>query len=211
MVINAQASFIMYALCEVDYVGRACSHLSLGRYLIIRKNDGSLLIHNGLGNPPQNYQGSKATLEVDGNNITSSRKKETIKIKLHEVFMYEELKEWSENEVEVKNTEKDLVNRIIDNWNEILKIPIKTIIREFPTKHGPIDIVGITDVGMHVIVEVKRGKASLNNCSQVNRYYEHFVEHGIDCMVKLASPSIGSNALSYLKKHGFEWIQVRFD
>lgn len=209
--INAATSFILYADCEVTYRGRAKSTLQRGKYLIIRKDDGCLLVHNKNKSIPQNYQAAGATLKVDDNKLISTRKKETIEILLYEVLMHQELKEWSDSEVAVSDTEKDLVNKIRSNWDTIIGVPVINIVAEFVTSNGPIDLVGISKDGCHYIVEVKRGIASLNNASQLNRYYEYFAVNKILAQAMLVSPRISKNALKYLEDHGYKWIQVGFD
>ena len=209
--IKATAPFVLYADCEVTYKGRARSILQRGKYLIIHKGDGCLLIHNGYKSLPQNYQGPGASMVINGLELTSTRKKETINIAIHDIIMYQELDEWSNNLVMVSDTEKDLVTKIRANWKEIVGVSVVSITSEFATSNGPIDLVGIDADGRHYIVEIKRGVASLNNASQLNRYYEYFVENKISASAFLASPKISKNALKYLEDHGYKWIKVEFD
>lgn len=211
MYIDVKSPFVLYADCSVVYNGRACSTLERGRYLIIHKLDGTLLIHNANGNPPVNYQGSKATLSFDGSCLISHRKKESITVSINEVIEYHALSNWSVNAAVIRDTEKDLVDKLYDNWDAIIGISVVKKVREFATTHGPIDLVGITSDGLHCIVEVKRGKASLNHCSQLNRYYEHFAANYVRCEARLACPAIGVNALNYLKAHGYTWVHLDFD
>lgn len=209
--VDCNSAFILYADCSVIYDGRARSTLERGRYLIIHKSDGALLIHNGAANQPVNYQGSKAKLSVDGDLLISVRKKERLEICVHEVINHTSLTSWSMSEIVIRDTEHDLVKKIEQNWNDVIKIPVGRIEREFSTQYGPIDLAGISDDGTHVIVEVKRGKASLSHCSQLNRYNEHFTMKHIKCVCILASPQIGKNAHNYLRSHGYTWISVDFD
>jgi RecB family endonuclease NucS len=208
---DEHSAFALYAECSVIYEGRARSELARGRYLIVHKPDGVLLIHNATGTPPVNYQGSKSRLTIDGNVIISQRKSERLVITIDHVIHHVDLEEWSENSIIIRDTEKDLVDKIEANWNSIITLPVVRIEREYPTKYGPIDLVGISSDDVHVIVEVKRGKASLNHCSQLNRYNEHFLHYNMKCIARLASPQIGANALKYLKDHSYDWVRVDFD
>ena len=53
---------ILVADCRVEYDGRGKSVLSSGKRAIILKNDGSVSVHNEVGNKPLNYM-KGATLE----------------------------------------------------------------------------------------------------------------------------------------------------
>ena len=208
--IRCDKPFVLYADCEVTYDGRASSTLRRGRYLIIRKNDGCLLIHNNSGNPAQNYQNANAQLTYDGRLLICKRKKESITITIYAIIEYIELSEWSDEEVKISKTEKELVDKIATDWNTIINIPVNDIVREYATYYGPIDLVGVSD-DSHIVVEVKRGKVSLNHCSQLGRYHQYFVEKSMPCVAIIASPQISQKALRYLQSHGFRWICVNFN
>ena len=206
--INYNNAFIMYADCSVTYDGRACSTLDRGNYLIIRKQDGTLLIHGADKSPPKNYQGSGATLVAVNDGLLSIRKKEKIKIELFNIINFENLSDWSNNAINIRKTEAELVNKIVANSQEYLNVNLKSIEKEFKTPHGPIDILGTEDNGTLHIVEVKRKTASLAHCSQLSRYMEVFTGNRIGY---IASPDIGKNALRYLDNHDLRWIKVDFD
>lgn len=210
--INVNKSFALYADCHVVYEGRAFSKLARGRYLIIYKTDRSLLIHNNRKSPPVNYQNSGSILTIDDNVITSIRKKETIRIFVHEVLKYNELEEWSDATAAVSCTEKDLVNQIYNDHKKYLPIEDLELHKEYPTDHGPVDLVGIDKDNTYYIIEVKRVKGALSHCSQLKRYVDS-VKAQKDVVINgyLACPQIGKNALTYLTSLGFTWIEINHD
>jgi hypothetical protein len=57
--------------CEVEYDGRAASHLPLGERLVILKPDGTLLVHRDEQRKPVNWQppGSTHTARLDGDRL----------------------------------------------------------------------------------------------------------------------------------------------
>lgn len=201
-------AFILYADCEVAYHGRACSTLPRGNYLIIRKNDNSIIVHAGDKSTPRNYQSAGSVIKIDGNAIICERKKETLKIIIHSIINISTITDWSEHCITMLNTEKHLVKKIISNWTVYLP-PVKTIHTEYNTKAGPIDILG-EDECFHVI-EVKRIKVTVNHCTQLGKYIEVLKEEGIDTAGYLAAPSISDKALDYCNKKGYKYIKVVFD
>lgn len=209
--IDPKSAWALYAECEVFYSGRAFSSLLRGHYLIIHKADGTLLVHSSIKNPPRNYQGPGAKLTIDNNIIISSRKSEVIKIIVYRIINYMPLSGWSSHVVDISNTEKDLVQKLFDNWHDYFEGDFEIIYTEYPTDNGPIDILGIDAADVFHAVEVKRKTAVLSHCSQLNRYLETFQEQDIKVVGCVASPKISKNALAYLEKHGHRWIQINFD
>ena len=56
--IDIAKPFFLYALCEVEYNGRAVSNVGPGLRVIIRKADGAVIIHSAVKITPMNYIGS---------------------------------------------------------------------------------------------------------------------------------------------------------
>ena len=103
--IRVEQPFVLYALCTVEYDGRAKSTLELGNYLIIHKSDGTLLIQGGTLCTPRNYQPPKAIMKKVGNQLISTCKGETITIDIERISLYEELKDWSSKKIEISKTD----------------------------------------------------------------------------------------------------------
>jgi len=208
--IDVKAPFILYAQAEVFYDGRACSTLEIGNYLIIHKTDGALLIEASTKTTPRNYQGPGATLEQRAHILISRRKQETIKIVIHKLHSISYLSNWSASNIIITKTEKELVNKIIDNWADYVPGEFVTIQQEFPTLLGPVDIVGVDTNRLHHVVEVKRKNISVPHVSQLDRYISAIRDIGEDAVGYIAAPNIGKNALAYCATQGFQYIKVDF-
>lgn len=195
--------FIIFADCEINYDGRACSTLDRGNYLIIYKNDGSLQIHGSELLSPLNYQGSGSKVSLDNNKLLFTRKKETIEIILHNVYHKAKLENWSFNKPKMKKTEADLVNQLESTILSYIDNCIETI-KEYKTDVGPIDLLAIDSYGTNHVMEVKRGKANISACSQVERY----VASMNNSVGYIVSPQISKNALKYCKNNNIKWLEV---
>ena len=208
--VDCDAGFILYAQCCVTYYGRAASFLEHGNYVIIHKPDGSLLIHGSAKNPPKNYQGPKSKLSIDGNFIISTRKNETIKINISNIISYSVLDDWSDKQIVMSKTEKELVRLLHKNIDTYIK-NVVNVQFEYQTDVGFIDMLCLDNAGIYHIIEAKRGTASLNNCSQLNRYVECLAGLNKEVRGYIASPNIAKTAFKYLDKHGHNWIDIQFE
>lgn len=209
--IDINKQFVLYARCSVEYDGRAYSTLENGLYLIVSKQDGSMMIHGSDLITPRNYIGSNSTSYIIDNKLIFIRKSEKITIFLDEIISLSYLDNWSNNKITIKRTEKELVDRICDNWSLYFDIPFDIIIREFNTDLGPIDIVGYND-DTFIIIEVKRKRAMTKDVTQLKRYIEAISKS--DCTKKivgyLAAPEINSKANKYLTESGLLYLKVDF-
>ena len=206
--IRIEKSFTLYADCQVDYDGRAKSTLNHGNYLIIHKGDGTLLIHGGTLCTPRNYQPPGAILHKKGNKLTSVRKEETIVITIRKIWKYDEIDGWSNNRISITKTEKELQDYIVDNFKNVLGFKPLEIHKEFITPVGNIDILAIDEYNIYHIIEVKRGKASLASCSQLERYSNYFIDIMKNVCDYIASPDASSNAVNYMDEQRQIWLQI---
>jgi len=199
--------FIMYANCNVIYQGRANSTLEDGNYLIIRKRDGSFQVHGSTKLTPKNYQGPRSKLTVDNSTIISYNKKEKIIVNVNNIIDVEILEDWSDHDIALQRTEKELVEKLQSKLDEYIGVNCHTKIREYATDYGPVDLVGIDIDGVKHTIEVKRRKITIKDATQLLRYME--------CLDNargyLAGPSISPKALSYLKTHHLIFISLEFD
>lgn len=199
--------FCLFANCNVLYEGRASSILKDGNYLIIYKSDKSVQIHGATKIQPRNYQGANSVVELRENTLSFSNRKEKISITINDIISISYLKALSDQEIEITRTEEDLVKKLFDNLNCYIDKEFDVIEREYQTGHGPVDLAGFTNNGEIHLIEVKRGRATLTNCTQLKKYIEAVDDNAFGY---LASPSICPNALAYLEKHSMKWICVDF-
>ena len=209
--IDLDTPFVIFAYCDVQYEGRASSTLEVGNYLIIHKADGSLLIEASTKTTPRNYQGPGAILSQREHILISKRKSETITIVIHKLHNISYLYNWSDFDITITKTEKDLVNKLIDNWSDYIDGEFVTMQREFPTLLGPVDIVGVDTNKLHHVVEVKRKNISVPHISQLDRYVSAVRDIGEEAIGYIAAPNIGKRALAYCESLGFRYIAINFD
>lgn len=218
---NNFPAFLIFGEAEVLYDGRASSTLARGNYLIIKKQDGSLIIHGANHVPALNYISSNSTVRVEGNNIVATRRSEIIKIIIYSCDHLIPLNDWSENKVQVRKTEGELTAKIIADPAKYLGPGEYTAHRERSTLAGPVDLVLIsTDI---YIIEVKRKKVTLKDCYQVQRYLDAFDRLALvekknfkveqDCKVIgcLAGPAISIDALNHCNENNIKYLQVLFE
>ena len=206
--IRVEQSFVLYATCSVQYNGRAKSTLIPGTYLITHKNDGTLKIDGGSLCNLLNYQPPGALLKLDGKNLISTRKGETIYVDIINIHFYKELKNWSTNKIAIKKTEAQLRDRLAANASKVLNIIPKEIYTEFKTPVGDIDILVIDIYDTYHVIEVKRGKANLSACSQLERYCNYFLDINMNVRDYIISPDISDNALKYANKNFQTYIKA---
>lgn len=205
--IRDNSPFVLYANCSVDYQGRASSHLAYGNYLILYKHDGSIQIHGADKILPRNYQGAKSQLSFDNNVLMSTNRSETININIKQILHMQPINNWSDQHIVITKTEKELVNKLYDNWANFIGRGCSKLVKEYATDHGPVDIVGCDEDGHKHVVEVKRRKASIKDVTQLRRYLE--------CIPTatgyIAAPDISQNALKYAADHHCKYIHITFD
>lgn len=206
-----QTAFSMYFSGDVAYVGRAFGSLEDGKFLLLYKNDKSITIHAGIDIPARNYMGAGSSLEIKGNMLLFVHKKEILKIKVNEILWYQPMSNWSENKVQLKRTEQELVNKLFSNWGNYIDGEFEIIEREYPTEYGPVDLVGIETNKTYHVVEAKRRRGTVADCTQLKKYLEAITTSTNLVKGYLASPQISDNAAKYLEKHGHKWIQIDFD
>jgi len=201
-------SQIIFGTCNVQYDGRATSTLSDGKYLIIIKSDGSLIIHDNRMLKPKNYLGPKAKISIVDNQITAECKKEKITINLLE-YTQLPLSGWDNNSIELSRTEFELRDKLADNIEWYLGVVPVKVEKEYKTKYGVIDLLVVDDCDVTHIIEVKRDKASVSACSQLYRYYQNLGAARVKGYI--ASPRITDSAMMFLEEYGLKFVPVSFE
>jgi len=209
--------FVLYALCKVEYEGRAKSHLDWGLRVIISKPDGTLLIHERDKHKPRNWQPPGCRLYYSRKGrfpvLMSVRKRprEVIKIIMEKVLALLVVNNIASEELMLEKTEADLVSKVLEN-PDLLEEGLKVVDVEHPTPLGTIDLLARDREGRLVVCEFKRSVAGLDAVSQLRRYVEQMAERYGPDKVRgfLVAPSITSTALRYLYKLGFEFKKLGF-
>ena len=200
-------SWIAYLSCAVAYEGRAVGTLDRGDFILIRKRDGSVSVIGGDLNQPRNY--IRATeVKAQDDIIIFSNKKEKLIIQVEKLHWKNGITTWSTNKVELYRTEAQLVEKLIksiDTW--IPEASKQEITREYRTPAGPVDVAVQFSHQLHLL-EVKRRKATIKDCTQILKYDDH-VEN--ECHLYLVAPEISDNALTYAEKNKITYIQLEWD
>lgn len=206
--INTSRPFIAYVTATVQYDGRAYSELELGNYIVISKQDKSVQIHTSTKITPINYQKAGSKITIDNDTILVVNKRESIKIKINNLLSITYLDDWSDTKLKLFKTEKELVDKIVEKWDDYVGIKVDTIIKEYKTQLGPIDIAGESDNEL-VLIEVKRNSISCNNIYQLKKYIDT-TEDKRPIKPFIAGPSIKQNAMEVCQKNSISYIEVRF-
>lgn len=207
------ATIVMVCDCEVIYEGRASSRASKARRLIIIKEDGTLMIHEGLGVKPINWQpNSSISIRLGNNEVelvaTRSRPKEVVKVMIKGRLSILICK-LGTGKFSMSGTEEEMINYISLNPS-LIEEGAQLVAKEVITPHGRIDIILRGVNGDLIIVECKRGLADLDAVHQLRRYVEYYRGLGINVRGILASPTISPQALKFLVKYGLNYAEIKF-
>ena len=209
--------FVLYALCRVEYEGRAKSELDWGLRVVISKPDGTLLIHERDKHKPRNWQppGCRLYLLRKGRwpVLMSVRRRplEIIRIVLEKVLALLIINHIACEELALERTEADLVGKVLEDPG-LIEEGLEVLEVEYPTPLGTIDLLARDREGRLVVCEFKRSVAGLDAVSQLRRYVEQMAElHGPDKVRGiLVAPAITSTAMRYLTKLGLEYRRLTF-
>jgi hypothetical protein len=179
---------------------------------VIIKEDGTLLIHEGVGVEPINWQpNALITSKVYEDHFelvaVRSRPKEVVK-----VFIKDKpdviICKLGSGKFSIRGTEEDLINYIAQNPS-VIEEGAKLVAREFATPHGRVDVILRSSNDELVIVECKRGVADLDAVHQLIRYVEYYSELGIKVRGVIASLSITPQALKLLQKNNLSYVKLQ--
>ena len=199
--------------CEIDYSGRAESHLSMGERLILIKADHALLVHQPEGNAPVNYMKpeTKHSVTLENGQIHLQSRNQTLKeyldIKINKILFVNSSELKDGQKIQLAGSEKDMSEMIYNNPSLISK-DFKPVSMEEHTKYGFIDVFGHDSKNNLVIVECKRYIGDFNAVQQLRRYVEKIKSlRGVENVRGiLACPKMTPNADKMLQDFGFEFV-----
>ena len=205
--------------CEVDYDGRASSHLPPGERLVILKPDGTLLVHSDEQRKPVNWQppGSTHSARIDGDCLivesvrTSPR--EEIEITFETLVQASLLELDDASELALEGSEEDLRQRILAD-PDILEDGFQAMMTERETAAGPVDIYGKDTDGTPTVVELKRRRVGPDAVGQLSRYVEALDRDlPTDRPVRgiLVAPSVTDRAEKLLATEELEFVSLTTD
>jgi RecB family endonuclease NucS len=204
--------------CEVEYDGRASSHLPLGERLVILKPDGTLLVHRDEQRKPVNWQppGSTHSARIDDNHLivesTRTSPHEEIEIAFETLAQVSLLELDDESDLTLEGSEEDLRQQILAD-PDLLEDGFKAMATESETAAGAIDIYGKDAEGTPIAVELKRRRVGPDAVGQLNRYVEALERNRPGRSVRgiLVAPSVTDRAERLLANEDLEFISLTPD
>lgn len=209
---------VVTAYCSALYSGRGDTRLGKALRAILIKEDGSVSIHNEVGNKPLNYMKNAvftASTADNGNPIwTFDARHESLRIELHQIIAETNIPLVSDDEGLVRDgTEAHLQEWLALNPDVI--VPGSTLIqREFATGAGAVDLLIKDAEGVHYAVEVKR-VAMLGAVDQVRRYVEAIKSleefEGVEVQGIIAALDLRPKMLALAEKRGMMTVLIPAD
>ena len=201
--------------CEVDYEGRAASHLPLGERLVILKPDGTLLVHRDEQRKPVNWQppGSTHSARIDGDRliVESARTSphEEIEIAFEALAQVSLVELDDTSNLALEGSEEDLRQRILAD-PDLVEPGFQAMATERETAAGAIDIYGEDAHGTPVAVELKRRRVGPDAVGQLTRYVETLERdlYGESVRGILVAPSVTDRAERLLTAKELEFISL---
>ncbi|MGN6723926.1 MAG: endonuclease NucS, partial [Marmoricola sp.] len=171
---------LVIARCQVDYAGKLTAHLPMATRLLVRKADGSVLVHSDGGSyKPLNWMNPPCTVsedEVDGTlewTVTSQASGtagDTLRIKIEEVLHDSSHDLGVDPGLQKDGVEKHL-QELLAEFPETLAEGLTLVRREYMTAIGPVDLMCRDSEGLSVAVEIKR-RGEIDGVEQLTRYLE---------------------------------------
>ncbi len=200
--------------CEIDYQGRARSHLGPGERIVIVKEDGTIIVHRKSGRNPVNWMPPRSKTEVvQGEGtisllVTKQKEQERMEIIIRSVKGLQTFHLRDHERPDLYGTEKDFVRKLLEN-PDLIEKGFRLTKNERLTIAGSIDITGLDTEGRPVVVEVKRSRATPQDVIQLKRYVESMSKRA-DRPVRgiLVCPSSSSKARRLLAEYGLEMRRV---
>lgn len=174
---------VIFADCTVDYSGRLDAHLDLAPRVIMRKADGSVLVHSDGGSyKPLNWMAPPCQLserEPDADEqaagvetvwqVRHTKTDGLLTIRIHAIHGEIERDLGVDPGLVKDGVESHLQELLADQVEAVLGARWRLVRREYPTPIGPVDLLVIDPAGAPVAIEVKR-RGEIDGVEQLTRY-----------------------------------------
>jgi len=209
--VAAAKTVILVGEMEAYYEGRSTSWLGRGERLLIIKQDRSVLVHRPSGYEPVNWQPPGSHIELSSENgrliFTSTRSSppERLRITIYKVIHFSAFKLRDEAVFQLHANEGDMKEAVLLDPS-IVEEGFRVVEAERKVRGGFIDILGVDRHGRVVVVEVKRGRAGVQDVAQLARYASQVGEElGERPRQLLLAPVISARAASMARTLGVEF------
>ncbi len=207
------ATLVLVGKCRITYRGRASSEAGEARRLVVIKEDGTVLVHEGKGREPINWQPQARVVVREENpfavvEAVRTRPREYLKITFTEAVDVL-ISRLSEGKFLMFMTESDLVEKIARRPS-LIEDGCTLVAKEVSTPHGRVDLILRGREGDLIVVEVKRSLADVDAAYQLIRYVEYYRRLGLNVRGVLVSPRISPTAFNLLSKHELKHVKLGF-
>jgi RecB family endonuclease NucS len=211
-----KTTLIMVGRCKIEYRGRAKSYLDWGERIIIIKSDGTVLVHKDIQRNPINWQPEGTTLMVQCEKkfvvlkTINHKKRERMNATFDKIDIIYTTSLRDHAQLEIVGMEYDLTKKIEKN-PELIEPGFRVIRREKHTKSGLIDLRGCDKDNTPVIIEVKRGKATISAAHQLRMYINDIKKLNPSAPVRgiLVAPYIPALVKNLLDDYELEYKEIR--
>ena len=211
-----KTTLILVGRCRIEYHGRAKSFLDWGERIIIVKSDGTILVHKDTQRNPINWQPEGTTLSIHQEKkflilrTIHHKKREKMIITFDKINIVLSTALRDHAQLEIVGMEYDLTTKIEKN-PEVIEPGFHVIKREKHTKSGLIDLRGRDKDNIPVIIEVKRGKATISAVHQLRMYINDIKKLNPVAPLRgiLVASSVPSLVRNLLEDYGLEYREIR--
>lgn len=201
---------LIIARCSATYTGRLASTLASGVRLIMVKADGCVALHADVGAyKPLNWMNAPNTVtELEDRWIVTNPAGERLEILLEEVLQDTVVLLDTERGLTMDGIERELQILLADHPDHI-EAGLTTVVREFRTDIGPVDILCRGADGRSVAVEIKR-VGEIDGVEQLSRYLERLQRDPELAPVRgiLAATTVKPQARVLAESRGIGWVEV---
>jgi RecB family endonuclease NucS len=203
------ACLLLFVRCRVDYEGRVSTTLGMGDRFVLRKADGTVLVHSDTGHEPQNWQPAGTTVQITETDpleivALQSDPDGVLTIECGSVFCALLARLDDDATLDLTGSEEDLRTLLFNNPDR-LEPGFTPREKERETPAGPVDIWGHDGSNNPVIVELKRRRVGPDAVSQLSRYVESVEQ---DVRGILVAPSVTDRARRLLEDNDLELRQI---
>ena len=201
---------MVIARCSATYQGRLSSTLASGVRLIMVKADGCVALHADIGAyKPLNWMNAPNTVtELDDRWVVTNPAGERLEILLEEIIHDLVVPLDTERGLTMDGVERELQQLLAEHPDHI-EVGLTTIVREFRTDIGPVDILCRDASGGSVAVEIKR-IGEIDGVEQLTRYLERMQRDPELVPVRgiLAATTVRPQARVLAESRGIGWVEV---
>lgn len=204
---------ILLARCSVEYSGRSASKLGSGDRIVIVKPDRSVLVHRRAGRDAVNWQPPGSVIKIQTSDHSTTlrafrpRQRETLLIRLEEVYLVASMKPTDDARLEMLLTEKELY-QVIASHPELIEEGLRIASAQRVVGEGVADFSARDSRGNYVVIEVKKDPVSPDAVKQLYGYVAALRQNPLNVRGILLGPSISKAARSLLSSLKLEFRQI---